>query len=96
MARTAYNAVPGMMVYRFGKPLKVGIVQQMKTLQRICMDNSTMPVKGAIVKWMDGTVTDERLTGLQNFQALIEDTARKLATHRATLKKVKAIFGLTT
>lgn len=91
MARTAYDAKPGDFVYPFGKPLKAGIIQELKPItSRAGMKLKPVVIRGASVLWLDGTVTDVAITNLQKLDGLIEETQRKLNTHLETKKKLLA------
>lgn len=44
-----------------------------------------------IVQWIDGSKSEHLCTTLNDFNALIEDHRKKLATHEAMLERLKAL-----
>lgn len=86
MARVAGEPRVGQRVYRFGKPLRPGIIQEVYGLSA-----NSVSFKDVKVKWLDGVVEVRTSNGLQDFDALIEDHRRKLETHLKTLKKLESL-----
>lgn len=90
MSLTAYHAIPGSRVYRHCRPMNPGIVQKMIGIKRQT-NVGEVEFKGVIVKWLNGTETEEFLTGLKMFDQLIAEHEKKLATHKATAEKLKKL-----
>lgn len=84
MATTLYkfaivNEAVGRWVYKHGSPSTIGLVIE-------------ADLTSATVRWVRGTgtwVNLELMTGLMDFQSLIDDHQKKLNTHKELLKNSK-------
>lgn len=73
MARTAINAVVGTLVYQAFKPMNPGKVLSIRPPG----PNNVTGEDWLTVKWLNGSVSEHRRMGLQDFETLIEDHRRK-------------------
>ena len=73
MAKTACDAIMGSLVYEAFKPMNPGRV----TSIRPPGPNNITGDDWLTIKWLNGKTSEHRRTGLQNFEALIEDHKRK-------------------
>ena len=93
MAHKAFHAEVGAYVYKHGRPSRAGVVTKMPVVVTRQTLIGEVAFKAAAVSWVDGTTSDEILSHLNLFDALIADHEKKLATHSKTrlkLDKLKA------
>lgn len=73
----------GRRVYKIYRPSIAGVVREVTS--RGAFENQIK------VAWIDGSTSVESEFDLKDFDALIADHEKKLATHRATLEKIKSL-----
>lgn len=85
MAHPYYNPKVGDFVYPAYAPQKAGVIVEYTP-------NNNHSIMGNVkIKMANGNVLAYPESGLQDFNALIEDHKKKLATHLVTLGKLQAI-----
>ena len=77
------NPKVGDYVYRHCKPQQPGVI---RTVDGKDFHRYFIMVH---VQWLDGQITPETTSGLKDFNALIADHEKKLATHKKTLAKLQ-------
>lgn len=82
MARVLRNPKIGAHCYEPFRPAKAGKVMDIRVLghENVCT-----------IRWVDGTESEHVDHCLQDFDALIEETRKKVRTHEATLAKLNMI-----
>ena len=84
MAHPLYNPKKGNLTYIAYQPQKAGVV-----IEHIKVEGKHFGL--VKIKMLNGEIVTVSENGLQDFNALIEDHKKKLATHLATLGKLKII-----
>jgi len=86
MARCISNKPElGDRVYRHCRPLQPGIITEINSPD---FGGHFMCVH---VQWLNGEKTAETTASLKSFDALVVETRKKLATHEATLMRLKTL-----
>jgi hypothetical protein len=83
--KQAYYAKTGTVVYKPYNPQKPGIVIETKGDTGV----AKLVRYESRVKWVDGSITTELCMNLMDFEALIRDHEKKLATHKTSLVKLQ-------
>lgn len=90
--------VVGKLVYRPYRPTVVGVIKETRTKLSAPFPNGTrLTIVEHLVRWLTGKKQDEEVwtneLDLSDFEELIADHRKKLATHEALLKKVKSVIA---
>lgn len=78
---------PGAIVYEPRRPSLYGKVSERQEEREPWQSEDGPPSVFYVVKWKDGRTTREWSLQINSLENLIADHEKKLATHRATMKK---------
>lgn len=97
MAKTIWKPFVGQRIYAPYAPQRAGIITHVGPTVTVERPDKTLYVcEGnfvVIVRWLTGEEQEQHSMHLNDFDALITETTKKLMTHTSTLDRLKTLQG---